>query len=95
MSSEATMAIGMCFLGFLASSPIDVTDSKPTRLRIAIQAWMTMYIGRVPVNDGLGGVMVVEGPDAGLGILHHAALIGDGIDLADCLSGAGLLLVGR
>ncbi len=33
----------MSRVGFLASSPIDVTDSKPTRIRIAMQAWMTMY----------------------------------------------------
>ena len=32
----------MSFLGFLASSPIAVTDSKPTRIRIAMQAWMKM-----------------------------------------------------
>src|SRR5271169_7249386 len=44
MSSEATMAMGMCFLGFFASSPIDETDSKPTRHKIAIHPWMTMYI---------------------------------------------------
>ena len=32
----------MSRLAFFASSPIDVTDSNPTRIRIAMQAWMKM-----------------------------------------------------
>ncbi len=33
----------MSRLAFFASSPIDVTDSNPTRIRIATHAWMNMY----------------------------------------------------
>ena len=32
----------MSRFAFFASSPIDVTDSKPTRIRIAMHAWMIM-----------------------------------------------------
>ncbi len=30
----------MSRLAFFASSPIDVTDSNPTRIKMAMQAWM-------------------------------------------------------
>src|SRR5579862_7832041 len=40
MPSDASTAMGMSRLGFTASSPIEVTDSNPTRIRIAMQAWM-------------------------------------------------------
>ena len=38
--SESSTARGMSRLAFLASSPIEVTDSNPTRIRMAMQAWM-------------------------------------------------------
>ena len=42
MSSEAMTAMGICLVGFFASPPIEVTDSKPTRMRMATVAWMNM-----------------------------------------------------
>ena len=33
-------AMGICLVGFFASPPIEVTDSKPTRMRIATVDWM-------------------------------------------------------
>ena len=35
---ESVTAMGICFVGFLASPPIEVTDSKPTRIRMATVA---------------------------------------------------------
>ena len=35
-------AMGMCLVGFFASPPIEVTDSNPTRIRMATVAWMNM-----------------------------------------------------
>ena len=40
----------MSRFAFFASSPIEVTDSKPTRMRIAMQAWMKM--NEKPCGDG-------------------------------------------
>ncbi len=42
MASESKTARGMSFLGFFASSPMEVTDSNPTRMRMAMHAWMIM-----------------------------------------------------
>src|SRR5215470_10296643 len=43
MSRDRRTARGMSRFAFFASSPIAVTDSKPTRIRIAIHAWMITY----------------------------------------------------
>ena len=42
MPRERSTARGMSRLALRASSPIEVTDSNPTRMRMAMQAWMTM-----------------------------------------------------
>ena len=42
--ATATPLAAMSFLGFFASSPIAVTDSNPTRIRIAMHAWMNMKL---------------------------------------------------
>jgi len=39
MVSESKTPRGMSLLGSFASSPSDVTDSKPTSRKIAIVAW--------------------------------------------------------
>ncbi len=36
--------MGMCLVGFLASPPIAVTDSNPTRIRMATVAWMNTQL---------------------------------------------------
>ena len=38
MNSESSTARGMSRLAFFASSPIEVTDSNPTRIKMAMQA---------------------------------------------------------
>src|ERR1700691_3474828 len=48
----------------------------------------------VPVDDGLGGVVIKEGPDPGLGVLEHAAFVGSRVNFGDCLGCAGFGLVG-
>ena len=40
MNSDNNTARGMSRLAFFASSPSEVTDSKPTRIKIAMHAWM-------------------------------------------------------
>ena len=37
-------AMGICLVGFFASPPIAVTDSKPTRIRMATVAWMNTQL---------------------------------------------------
>ena len=37
-------AMGMSRLAFLASPPMAVTDSKPTRMRMATVAWMNIQL---------------------------------------------------
>ncbi len=40
MPRERSTARGMSRLALRLSSPIAVTDSKPTRMRMAMHAWM-------------------------------------------------------